>query len=154
MTFHVLVADPNNENWAAITAGIKRCRPDASILRVKDGEQAARFLFYRGLFSDEPETPDLVVLAAELTFFPADAVIARMRQHPRTHQTPAIVVWGPAEDEDADAATQRQQWLGRQQSLSIIFDTDELGREVAEAVSALCGSPAAVSNARDSGVHA
>jgi len=154
MTFHVLVAEPSNENWASITTGIKRCRPDASILRVKDGEQAARFLFFRGLFSDEPESPDLVVLAAELPFFPADAVVARMRQHARTHLTPTIVIWGSADHEDAASATKRRQWLGRHQALSIISGKDELGSEITEAVKLLCGGSAAVGDARGSGVHA
>ena len=140
MTFHVLVAAASNEDWTAISEGIRQYRPDASILRVKDGEQAARFLFHRGLFSEEPETPDLVVLSAELSFLPADAVIAGLRQHSRTRTTPAIVIWRAEDGADGTDASERQQWLRHQSLVSIVFGTHELGQEIAEAVRLLCAN--------------
>jgi hypothetical protein len=52
--------------WTAISNGIQRHFADASILRVKDGEQALRFFLNRGLLTDAPEIPDLMVLASGL----------------------------------------------------------------------------------------
>ncbi len=84
MNMNVLVAEPSGADWAAIAKGIRRHLPEASVLRVKDGEQALRFLFHRGLLTVEPPVPDLVLLAEELPLIPAAGVIARMRIDPRT----------------------------------------------------------------------
>jgi CheY-like chemotaxis protein len=61
---------------------------EAAIVRVKDGEQDMRYLFQRGLFTEEPKTPHLVVLAAELPVVSTDAIVDRLRQHPRTESIP------------------------------------------------------------------
>lgn len=137
MTFNVLVAEPGNEDWASIAAGIRRQRADASILRVKDGEQAVRFLFQRGLLTEEPETPDLVVLAASLPIVPSEAIIARLRQNPGTRTTPIIVIWRDLANAEMDAALDSRQWFSRQHSL-LIVGTVSLEREVAKAVHRLC----------------
>jgi CheY-like chemotaxis protein len=134
MTFSVLVAEPGNDDWTSIAEGIKRQRPEAEILRVKDGEQAVRFLFYRGLLSEIPETPDLVVLAAHLDTVPVEAVVARVRQHPRTCMTPVIVVGHKA------PGLQYAQWLELQHSL-VAVSTDDLENEVAEALQRLADGP-------------
>lgn len=91
MSFNVLVAEPSNDAWIAILRGIRRQFRDALILRVKDGEQALKFLFYRGLLTDDPPIPDLVLLAADLPVVSAEEVFARLRQHPRMRATPVIV---------------------------------------------------------------
>lgn len=92
MTYNVLVAEPDNDIWTSIANGVRRHQPDAAIVRVKDGEQAIRYLFARGLFTEEPETPHLIVLAAELPRVPANSLIDRLRQHPRTETIPVIVI--------------------------------------------------------------
>lgn len=92
MAFNVLVAEPSNEDWSSIATGIRRHHPDASILRVLDGEQAARFLFERGLFTDEPETPNLVVLSAALSAVALEAIIDQLKKNSRTRLTQIIVV--------------------------------------------------------------
>jgi CheY-like chemotaxis protein len=149
MTFNVLVAAPGNEEWPSIADGVRRQRPGASILRVKDGEQAVRFLFHRGLFTEAPEIPDLIVLARELPTVPTEAIVARLRQHPRTDMTPVIVVGRGENHTDLASAREYTQWLERQQWL-IAVGTDELEGELAEAVQRLCGDPPAVEiNAQD-----
>jgi CheY-like chemotaxis protein len=92
MTYNVLVAEPDNDIWTSIANGVRRHRPDAAIVRVKDGEQAIRYLFVRGLFTEEPETPHLIVLAAELPVVPANSLIDRLRRQPRTEAIPVIVI--------------------------------------------------------------
>lgn len=138
MTLHVLVAEPSDDHWTSISAGIRHYRSDASILRVKDGEQAARFLFYKGQFSDEPETPGLVVLSADLALVPAEAIIARLRQRPETPTTPVIVVCRDnGQNVDLGPELKRSRWLQGQQSL-LIVGVNAVASEVTEAVRQLC----------------
>ena len=108
MTFNVFVAAPGDQAWAMIASGIRRHRPDAAILRVKDGQQAMRFLFCRGLLTEAPETPHLVVLAGNLPAISTEAVVARLRQHPRTCTTPVIVIGRRREDADLAKAFEQQ----------------------------------------------
>jgi len=134
MNMNVLVAEPSGADWAAIAKGIRRQLPEASVLRVKDGEQALRFLFHRGLFTVEPPVPDLVLLAEELPLIPAAGVIARMRIDPRTRLTPVIVVRQDLEEESLEPY-----WDGQLRSaMTSICVTDGLEVQVAEAVHDLC----------------
>lgn len=137
MTFNVLVAEPDDQHWALIANGIRRYRPEASILRVKDGEQAIRFLFYRGLFTEVPETPNLLVFARYLPAVPSEGIVARLRQHPRTARTPVIVVGRGRRRADVAKAVEYQQWLGCQQLL-VAMGTDDLSKDIREAVQGLC----------------
>jgi CheY-like chemotaxis protein len=134
MTHNILVAEPSDDTWASIVNGLRRQRPKAQILRVKDGEQAVRFLFQRGLLTEEPETPDLVVLAAELPRLPTNAVIARLRQDPRTLSIPIVLVY-PDTDPDERSGTRR--WLHRRPDIIVITGTHRLDKEVANAMSQL-----------------
>ncbi len=134
MNINVLVAEPSGADWTAIAKGIRRQLPDASVLRVKDGEQALRFLFHRGLLTADPPVPDLVLLAEELPLIPAAGVIARMRIDPRTRFTPVIVVRQDPEQESLDPY-----WDGEMRSaMTTIRVTDGLEVRVAEAVNDLC----------------
>lgn len=140
MTFNVLVAEPADQQWALIANGIRRYRPQASILRVKDGEQAVRFLFYRGLFAEVPETPDLVVLARYLPTVATEAIVARLRQHPRTGRTPVVILGRGRRRADVAKALEYQQWLQQQQWL-VALGTDDVQRDIVEAVQSLCDEP-------------
>jgi CheY-like chemotaxis protein len=130
MNTNVLVAEPSSADWAAIAKGISRHLPEASVLRVKDGEQALRFLFHRGLLTSEPAVPDLVLLSEELPLIPAAGVIARMRIDPRTRQTPVIVLRRDPEEESLDPY-----WDGEIRSAMLTVQvTEALELRVAEAV--------------------
>lgn len=136
MNFNVLVAEPCNQDWESIVSGIRHNLPHASILRVKDGEQALRFLFDRGLLTDDPEIPDLVLLAAELRGVPAERVLAQLRQDPRTCTTPVIVL--SRDGTDADLPDE----FRAPEGLVTISGTDALKARIAEAVRRLCGTQA------------
>lgn len=112
---------------------MRRYRPRATGLRVKDGEQALRFLFHRGLFTEKPETPDLIVLSAELPIVIMNIVLARLRQHPRTQDVAVIVVPNDAGNYPEDA-TESQQWLHRDAGVIVIIGTQRLENEVANAM--------------------
>jgi hypothetical protein len=134
MTINILVAEPSASDWSAIAKGIRRQLPEASLLRVRDGEQALRFLFHRGLLTAEPPVPDLVLLAEELPLIPAAGVIARMRIDPRTRLTPVIVLRRDFEEEALDPY-----WGGElRASMMTVCVTDGLETQVAEAVNDLC----------------
>jgi CheY-like chemotaxis protein len=136
MGLSVVVAEPNDENWKSIADGIRRQSPDASILRVKDGEQAVRFLFHRGLLTEDPETPNLVVLATSLTIISTQAVITRIREHPRTEKTPVVVVWKEA-IRDPGEALDAQGRFDHQHPV-LIVGVEKLRRAIEEAVERLC----------------
>lgn len=139
MGLSVLVAEPENGDWTSIADGIRRHSPEASILRVKDGEQAVRFLFHRGLFTEAPETPDLVILATTLSIVSTEAVLTRMREHPRTQKTPVVVVWGEHPHDDSEPAIEVQDRLDLQHPI-LIIGREQLEGAVAEAVERLCSS--------------
>jgi CheY-like chemotaxis protein len=130
MIYNVFVAEPDNDIWTSIANGVRRHQPDAAIVRVKDGEQASRYLFERGLFTDEPETPHLIVLAAELPVVPANSLIDRLRQHPRTATISVIVI-----RRDVDASDSEQEAL--QPGTIQIAATHSLEKDVAYGMSQL-----------------
>jgi hypothetical protein len=134
MNINVLVAEPSASDWSAIAKGIRRHLPEASMLRVKDGEQALRFLFHRGLLTLEPPVPDLVLLSEDLPLIPAAGVIARMRIDPRTRCTPVIVLRRDREEDALDPY-----WGGElRASMMTVCVTDGLETQVADAVIDLC----------------
>ena len=130
MGLSVVVAEPNDEDWKSIADGIRRHSPEAAILRVKDGEQAVRFLFHRGLLTENPETPDLVVLATNLSGVSTEAVLTRIREHPRTQAMPVILVWG---EETRDAPEDRHDL----HHAMLIVGRERLESAVAEGVARL-----------------
>lgn len=128
MTYHVLVAEPDNEIWPSIANAVRRHQPEAAIVRVKDGEQAIRYLFERGLFTEAPETPHSILLAAELPVVSAGVLIERLRQHPRTQTIPVIVIRRHADELDDEQV---------QPAVIRISATPTLEKDVAYALSQL-----------------
>jgi CheY-like chemotaxis protein len=137
MIFNALVAEPCDAAWAAIADGIRRHFPDASLLRVKDGEQALRFLLHRGLLTDDPESPSLVVLAAELPVISVERVFVRLRQDSRTRATPVIIRWHDLDKTKVDLPD----LLLAEGGLLLVCGPVGLEAQVAEAVRQLCGQP-------------
>ena len=138
MSFNALVAEPDDAAWRAIAGGIRRQFPDATLLRVKDGEQALEFLLHRGPLTDDPEAPDLVLLAAELPFIPMERVFVRIRQDSRTRTTPVIIRW-------YDLGATRVDLPGlflAEGGLLVVCGPVGLEPQVSEAVRQLCGQPA------------
>ncbi len=141
MIHHVLVAEADRDTWASIANGVRRYQPEATIVRVKDGEQAMRHLFQRGLFTEEPETPDLIVLAADLLIVSTDAIIDRLRQHPRTETIPVIVVRKePLGDDLGDESASDQCVLSP--GAVVIFASAQIEKQVASALSHLAPAEA------------
>jgi CheY-like chemotaxis protein len=137
MNFNALVAEPRDAAWAAIAKGVRRHFPDASLLRVKDGEQALRFLLQRGLLTDDPETPDVVLLAAELQGISMDRVFARLRQDSRTRAVPVILRWHDLGKTQVDVPD----LLLEHGDLVLVRGPEDLEAQVADAVYRLCRQP-------------
>lgn len=146
----VVVAEPNDEDWKSIADGIRQQSPDASILRVKDGEQAVRFLFHRGLLTEHPETPNLVVLATNLSIVSTEAVIARIREHPRTEKTPVVVVRKES-IRDPDDALEAQARFDLQHPV-LIVGIEKVRRAIEEAVERLCHTARSVGSSQTAAV--
>jgi CheY-like chemotaxis protein len=130
MSLNVLVAEPNNEDWISIARGLRRRLPDASILRVKDGEQALRFTFRTGLLTTDPQIPHLVILSARLPIVSGERVLEQLRQDPRTRSIPALVAWKDGYNSRVEKieAFRGDEWL------FTIFCTVALEEQVADAV--------------------
>ena len=130
MSLNVLVAEPNNEDWNSIARGLRRRLPDASILRVKDGQQALRFTFQAGLLTTDPQIPHLVILSARLPIVSGERVLEQLRQDPRTRSIPALVAWKDGFNSRVEKieAFRGDEWL------FTIFCTVALEEQVADAV--------------------
>ncbi|WP_161965609.1 hypothetical protein [Steroidobacter cummioxidans] len=137
MIYNVLVGEPDNDTWTSIANGVRRYQAESAIVRVKDGEQAVRYLFQRGLLTEEPETPHLILLAAHLPIVSMNAVIARLRQHPRTQAIPVIVIRRDAGRDEAEEGLESE--LGQQLEPGVveILATARLEKDVASALTQL-----------------
>lgn len=130
MNFNILVAEPSNEDWMSIARGIRRRLPDATILRVKDGQQALRHTFQSGLLTPEPPIPHLVLLAAWLPVVSGERVLDRLRQDPRTQSIPVLVTW----KDGYNARLEKIEAFRGDEWLFTIFCTMTLEEQIAEAV--------------------
>jgi CheY-like chemotaxis protein len=144
MNLNVLVAEPSNQDWISISRGIRRRLPDASLLRVKDGEQALRFTFQAGLLTTDPQIPHLVFLAARLPIVSGERVLEQLRQDPRTRSIPVLVAWKDGYNTKVEKieAFRGDEWL------FTIFCTVALEEQVADAVRRLYDSVASSAGER------
>jgi CheY-like chemotaxis protein len=130
MNLNILVAEPNNEDWTAIAKGIRRRLPNASLLRVKDGEQALRFTFRAGLLTPDPQIPHLVLLAARLAVISGERVLDQLRQDPRTRSTPVLLAW----KDGYNAKLEKIEAFRGDEWLFTVFCTMALEDQIADAV--------------------
>jgi CheY-like chemotaxis protein len=130
MSLNVLVAEPSNQDWISIARGLRRRLPDASILRVKDGEQALRFTYQAGLLTVDPQIPHLVILSARLPIVSGERVLEQLRQDARTRSIPVLVAWKDGYNSRVEKieAFRGDEWL------FTIFCTVALEEQVADAV--------------------
>ena len=61
-TIDVLIIDPSDDDAKKTIAAIRRKAPKVSTLRVKSADQAAQLMFERGLFTERPQVPRLIVI--------------------------------------------------------------------------------------------
>ena len=130
MNSNILVAEPSNEDWTSIAKGIRRRLPLASILRVKDGQQALRFTFQADLLTPAARMPSLVLLAAQLPLVSGEHVLAELRKDPRTRSIPVLIAWKDA----YNARVERLEAFKGDDWLFTVLCTVALEDQVADAV--------------------
>jgi two-component system, response regulator len=88
----IMLVDNSDADARTTMKAVRRAAPSASVLRVKDGEQALRFLFRRGLFTREPQLPRLILLDLTVPIINGRRVLERVRTHATTNNIPVIVL--------------------------------------------------------------
>jgi DNA-binding response OmpR family regulator len=58
----ILIIDPSDSDAKRTVTAIRRKAPKASTLRVSAGNQAERLMFERGLFTEAPQMPSLIIV--------------------------------------------------------------------------------------------
>jgi two-component system response regulator len=87
----IMLVDDCDTDARTTMKAVRRAAPTASVLRIKDGEQALRFLFARGLFTREPQLPRLILLDLTLPIVSGWRVLERVRTDASTNDIPVIV---------------------------------------------------------------
>ena len=91
-TIDVLVIDDSDLDSRITSAAVRRVAPDASLVRVKDGEQALRLMFCQGLFTEAPHVPRLILLELNVPRANGCAVLRKLRSRVDAPAVPVIVL--------------------------------------------------------------
>jgi two-component system, response regulator len=87
----VLVVDASDRDARTTLAGIRRGSETATVLRLKDGDQALHYLYRTGAFADRtPLPPRMILLEIELPLMSGLLVLDRLQADPSTRGIPAI----------------------------------------------------------------
>ena len=89
----VLVVDDSKEDAALTLDALRSAAPDATMLRLTDGEQALRFICATDGYASRPAgLPKLVLLDLHMPGMDGIAVLRALRARPDTQQLP-VVLW-------------------------------------------------------------
>jgi CheY-like chemotaxis protein len=110
-----MIGVASDPDWFAISSGVLRGVPDASLCRVETGTQALRTLFAQKPSGRRDPNPDLVILDSELPFESVQTIVKRLREDPRTCAIPVILICstGNLLGNDLSSSTDVQLWLVR-----------------------------------------
>jgi CheY-like chemotaxis protein len=101
-TIDVLLIEDSDADSKRTAAAVRSAAPLASLVRVKDGDQALRLLFCKGLFTEEPQIPRLIFLELDAPRTNGSAVLERLRGDTNARAVPVILLLSsPNEDIDA-----------------------------------------------------
>jgi CheY-like chemotaxis protein len=87
----VLLIDDCDSSARTTLAAIRSATPMASVVRVKDGEQALRLIFDKGLFTESPQIPRLIFLRLD-ELNADDPLLARLRDESEETRIPLVVL--------------------------------------------------------------
>jgi hypothetical protein len=90
MNVFVFAAIATEERWPAILTGIRLELPSASILRVKNAEQAAHQLFDVSFVAGEPQVPDVILIELGDSKVAETELLFRINADSSTRHTPVI----------------------------------------------------------------
>lgn len=91
-TIDILLIDDCDADSKMTSAAVRRAAPSASLVRVKDGEQALRLMFHQGLFTQAPHVPRLVVLELRLPRASGRCVLERLCNDEDAPEIPVLVL--------------------------------------------------------------
>jgi CheY-like chemotaxis protein len=129
-TIDILLIDDCDADSKITFAAARQAAPSASLVRVKDGEQALRLMFHQGLFTNAPHVPRLIVLELNVPRTSGYGVLRRLRAETVTERVPVIVL---TSNHDRRALEESYE-LGARECLVKPNDTDEYLSEVSRAV--------------------
>jgi CheY-like chemotaxis protein len=94
----VLVVDDSDRDQRTTLSGIRRASESATVLRLKDGEQALQYLLRKGAFEDRnPVAPRMILLEAELPGISGLLVLDRIQHSEDTRNIPVILLSSTAD---------------------------------------------------------
>lgn len=90
--FDVLLVDDSDADSKIASAAVRSVAPSASVVRVKDGEQALRLMFHQGLFTSTPHVPRLILLELNVPRTNGCGVLRRLRDETDAAHVKVIVL--------------------------------------------------------------
>lgn len=125
-TIDILLIDDCDADSNRTRAAVRRAAPSASLVRVKDGEQALRLMFQQGLYTTAPHIPLLVLLELNVPRTDGCGVLRRLRNETNGARIPVIVLTSCSDQRVIDASYA----LGARECLVKPSDADEYSSEV------------------------
>lgn len=129
-TIDILLIDDCDADSKRTCAAVRRVAPSASLVRVKDGEQALRLMFQQGLYTAAPHTPRLVLLELNVPRTDGCGVLRRLRDETNGARMPVIVLTSCSDRRAIDESYA----LGACECLVKPSDADEYSSEVERVV--------------------
>lgn len=124
----LLVEDDANDAELTLRA-LRQKSLAASVLRVRDGEEALDYLFGRGAWqASAPQVPRVILLDLKLPKVDGRDVLAAIRADERTRTLPVVVVTSSRESRDLDDCYR----LGANSFVTKPLDFDEFRRVVSD----------------------
>jgi DNA-binding NarL/FixJ family response regulator len=90
----VLIIDPLDKDARQTSAAIRRKVPDATTIRVPGGEQASRLMFERGLLTQEPQVPELIIVDLAAAGDCAKSTLRQLKTRRMSDAVPVVVFSG------------------------------------------------------------
>jgi CheY-like chemotaxis protein len=91
-TIDVLLVENSDADSRITSAAVRTAAPLASLVRVKDGDQALRLIFSKGLFTKEPQIPRLILLELHAPRTNGSAVLERLRDDANARAVPVVLL--------------------------------------------------------------
>lgn len=89
----ILLVDDDADCRLLIRDAIAECKVSNDVHEVATGEEALEFLLQRGRYADAPR-PGLVYLDIEMPGIDGLETLRRLREHPRLHDIPVVMMTG------------------------------------------------------------
>jgi CheY-like chemotaxis protein len=129
-TIDILIVDDSDLHARITSAAVRQVAPGASLVRVKDGEQAIRLMFCKGLFTEAPHIPRLILLELNVPRANGCAVLRRLHAQADVPTVPVIVLTTNADSQ----ALAESYALGARACLIKPANADEYLHQVANVI--------------------